>query len=89
MTQQEADAMPNDDVDLFIDLTAMFVKVKLPDGTVMANRINWDAYYDHAGKILFEHYNSQEQAEARGLVLGLGRRPEWGLERGQGRGLVR
>lgn len=38
--------------------------VKLSTGQWKRVYCHWDGYLSHNGKILFEHYNSQEQAEA-------------------------
>lgn len=38
--------------------------VRRTDGSWKRIYCHWDGYLEHNGKILFEHYNSQELAEA-------------------------
>ena len=43
--------------------TRSTIAVQLADGNIVQVYCHWDGYLSHNGKILLEHYNSQELAE--------------------------
>lgn len=41
--------------------TNALIAIKFNDGNCLYTTVNWDGYLSHAGKVLYNHYNTKEE----------------------------